>query len=154
MVWLRVLPLRVAATALRKKAPAQIVVAVPIASSSTCSELEAEDDRVVCAVTPEPFWAVGQWYRNFFHRRTRRCASCCAAPPSFIPQKQPRSSVVATDQLQLRAIRENSHPINSSETDYDLLIQLVGDRRLVLIGEATHGTHEFYHTRAELTRRR
>jgi len=67
MVWLRVLPLRVAATALRKKAPAQIVVAVPIASSSTCSELEAEVDRVVCAVTPEPFWAVGQWYRNFFH---------------------------------------------------------------------------------------
>src|SRR5947209_20247454 len=114
MVWLRVLPLRVAATALRKKAPAQIVVAVPIASSSTCSELEAEDDRVVCAVTPEPFWAVGQWYRNFFHRRTRRCASCCASPPSFIPQKQPRSSVVATDQLQLRAIRENSEARRNS----------------------------------------
>src|SRR5207253_5572881 len=37
--------------------------------------------------------------------------------------------------------------------DYRPLMDLVGDRRLVLIGEASHGTHEFYHTRAQLTRR-
>ena len=57
--------MRVAAEALRKKSPAQIVVAVPVAAPATCSELQAEVDRVVCAVTPEPFWAVGQWYQNF-----------------------------------------------------------------------------------------
>jgi len=57
--------MRVAATALRTKAPAQIVVAVPVASPSTCAEFEGEVERVICAVTPEPFWAVGQWYRNF-----------------------------------------------------------------------------------------
>jgi putative phosphoribosyl transferase len=57
--------MRVAATALRKKSPAQIVVAVPVASPATCRELETEVDRVICAVTPEPFWAIGQWYRNF-----------------------------------------------------------------------------------------
>ena len=57
--------MRVAATALRTKAPAQIVVAVPVASPSTCREFEGEVERVICAVTPEPFWAVGQWYRNF-----------------------------------------------------------------------------------------
>ena len=58
-----------------------------------------------------------------------------------------------TDQLQLRAIRENSHPITGTEEDYDPLLDLIGNRRFVLIGEASHGTHEFYHTRAELTRR-
>lgn len=57
--------MRVAAAALRKKNPAQIIVAVPVASASTCSEFETEVDRVVCAATPEPFWAVGQWYRDF-----------------------------------------------------------------------------------------
>ena len=57
--------MRVAAKALRKEAAAEIVVAVPVASPSTCAEFETEVDRVACANTPEPFWAVGQWYRDF-----------------------------------------------------------------------------------------
>ena len=57
--------MRVAAKALRKKSAAKIVVAVPVASPSTCAEFESEVDKVICATTPEPFWAVGQWYRNF-----------------------------------------------------------------------------------------
>jgi predicted phosphoribosyltransferase len=57
--------MRVAALALRKKGPAQIVVAVPVAARSTCAEFQSEVDEVICAVTPEPFWGVGQWYRDF-----------------------------------------------------------------------------------------
>ena len=57
--------MRAAALALRNKQPAQIVVAVPVGSPSTCAEFESEVDKVVCAVTPEPFWGVGQWYRDF-----------------------------------------------------------------------------------------
>ena len=57
--------MRVAALALKKKDPAQIVVAVPVAPPSTCAELQNEVDQVVCAVTPEPFWGVGQWYQDF-----------------------------------------------------------------------------------------
>jgi len=57
--------MRVAAKALRKESAAEIVVAVPVASPSTCAEFETEVDKIVCATTPEPFWAVGQWYRHF-----------------------------------------------------------------------------------------
>jgi predicted phosphoribosyltransferase len=57
--------MRVAAKALRKESAAQIAVAVPVASPSTCAEFETEVDKIICATTPEPFWAVGQWYRNF-----------------------------------------------------------------------------------------
>jgi predicted phosphoribosyltransferase len=57
--------MRVAAMALKKKQPAQIVVAVPVGPPETCAEFESVVDKVVCAVTPEPFWAVGQWYRDF-----------------------------------------------------------------------------------------
>jgi predicted phosphoribosyltransferase len=57
--------MRAAALALRQKQPAQIVVAVPVASARTCSEFQFEVDKVVCAVTPEPFWGVGQWYDDF-----------------------------------------------------------------------------------------
>jgi len=57
--------MRVAAEALRKKGPARIVVAVPVAASATCEEFASEVDQVICAATPQPFWAVGQWYRDF-----------------------------------------------------------------------------------------
>jgi putative phosphoribosyl transferase len=54
-----------AVRALRQLGPARIVVAVPVASRDTCDLLKTEVDEVVCAVTPEPFYAVGLWYRNF-----------------------------------------------------------------------------------------
>jgi putative phosphoribosyl transferase len=57
--------MRVSAQALRKKQPAHIVVAVPVAAHSTCEEFESEVDQVICAATPEPFQAVGQWYQDF-----------------------------------------------------------------------------------------
>jgi putative phosphoribosyl transferase len=57
--------MRVAVLALKQKEPAQIVVAVPVAPRNSCVEMESVADRVVCAVTPEPFWGVGQWYTDF-----------------------------------------------------------------------------------------
>ena len=58
--------MRVAVEALRKKAPREIVVAVPIGSKQTCAEFAAKADALcVCAVTPEPFYGVGAWYRDF-----------------------------------------------------------------------------------------
>jgi putative phosphoribosyl transferase len=57
--------MRAAVAALRQQAPERIVVAVPVAPPSTCTELRAEADEVVCLATPEPFSAVGLWYRDF-----------------------------------------------------------------------------------------
>ena len=57
--------MRAAVAALRQQAPARIVVAVPVAAAQSCEELAAEADEVVCARTPEPFYAVGLWYRHF-----------------------------------------------------------------------------------------
>ena len=57
--------MRVAVLALKEKQPAQIVVAVPVAPRETCAELESVADKVICAVTPQPFWGVGQWYADF-----------------------------------------------------------------------------------------
>ncbi len=57
--------MRAAVKALRKRQPAKIVVAVPVAAPSSCAELAAEVDEIVCARTPEDFHAVGEWYREF-----------------------------------------------------------------------------------------
>lgn len=51
------------------------------------------------------------------------------------------------------AIASEAHLLHGGASDYDPLLQRVGDARFVLLGEATHGTHEFYRERAEITKR-
>ena len=50
-------------------------------------------------------------------------------------------------------VREIAQPLVGEAHDYDGLLQLIDDARLVLIGEASHGTHEFYFERAAITKR-
>ncbi|HTI41225.1 MAG TPA: phosphoribosyltransferase [Vicinamibacterales bacterium] len=57
--------MRAAAQAVRVQHPAAVVVAVPVGARQTCAELSAVADEVICARTPEPFSAVGQWYLDF-----------------------------------------------------------------------------------------
>ncbi|HEX9611741.1 MAG TPA: erythromycin esterase family protein [Gemmatimonadales bacterium] len=51
------------------------------------------------------------------------------------------------------AIHEAAHPLVGEPDDFAPLLALVGDARFVLVGEASHGTHEFYRIRAEITKR-
>ena len=53
----------------------------------------------------------------------------------------------------IAAIRGVAHQLTGAATDYDSLLKLSGDARFVLLGEASHGTHEFYRARAEITKR-
>ena len=57
--------MRAAVQALRQQQPGRIVAAVPTASPDTCQVLKAEADDVICAIPPEPFFAVGHWYDDF-----------------------------------------------------------------------------------------
>ncbi len=57
--------MRAAAAALRQQKPARIIVAVPVSAPQTCDEYRMGVDEIVCDVTPEPFHAVGQWYKDF-----------------------------------------------------------------------------------------
>lgn len=57
--------MRAAVAALRQRAPARVIVAVPVGAPETCAELRSEADEVVCACAPEPFYAVGAWYNDF-----------------------------------------------------------------------------------------
>lgn len=50
-------------------------------------------------------------------------------------------------------VREAAHTLTGSAVDYDPLMKLAGSARVVLLGEASHGTHEFYRQRAEITKR-
>ena len=57
--------MRVAVAAFKLESARRIVVAVPVAPRGTCESIRADVDEIVCAETPEPFWAVGMWYDDF-----------------------------------------------------------------------------------------
>jgi predicted phosphoribosyltransferase len=57
--------MRAAVQALRQEGARKIVIAVPVAPPETCEAFRDEVDDIICAVTPEPFRAVGIWYADF-----------------------------------------------------------------------------------------
>ncbi len=57
--------MRAAAQAVRVQEPDRLLVAVPVAAAETCAEFRSEVDDIICAETPEPFFAVGLWYHDF-----------------------------------------------------------------------------------------
>jgi erythromycin esterase-like protein/predicted phosphoribosyltransferase len=140
--------MRAAILALRLLHPARIVVAVPAAPSSTCQELATEVDEVVCATTPSPFFAVGQSYWNFAQTSDDEVRALLRA--ARLPASE-RLSHMPTDAAVL--IRLEMTPRLGTASDYDGLLDVVGNAHFVLIGEASHGTHEFYAERAAITRR-
>ena len=52
-----------------------------------------------------------------------------------------------------KLIADSAQVLHGTANDYDKLLDLIGDARFVLIGEASHGTHEFYAERARITQR-
>jgi putative phosphoribosyl transferase len=57
--------MRAAVLAIRRLRPARVVVAAPVGARETCQALREIADEVVCALTPDPFSAVGLWYVDF-----------------------------------------------------------------------------------------
>jgi putative phosphoribosyl transferase len=74
-----------AVQALRRQKPARIVVAVPVAAPDTCELLKPEVDEIVCAATPEPFYAVGLWYQNFCQTTDEEVRELLARSGSEVP---------------------------------------------------------------------
>jgi erythromycin esterase-like protein/predicted phosphoribosyltransferase len=123
--------------AVRQDDPARVVVAVPVADPTVCAEVRHAADEVVCLSTPEPFRAVSLWYEDFGQTtddEVRELLSRGRPPP---PMHEP----------------ETLRPLRREQSDYDSLIEAAAAARFVLIGEASHGTHEFYRERAEITKR-
>lgn len=140
--------MQAAILALRQQGPARIVVAVPVGARETCEFLGRIADEVVCVSMPEPFQAVGLWYEEFRQTSDEEVKQLLAAAPPGGPKS---SAVPKSDSLSV--VRDRALPLRGDPNQYDVLIEGIGDARVVLLGEATHGTHEFYRERAFITRR-
>ncbi len=71
-------------------------------------------------------------------------------PPETTEGRKKRAKQNRVD-THKNSVRRCARTLTGASQDYDPLIDLVGDARFVLIGEASHGTHDFYHERAQIT---
>jgi erythromycin esterase-like protein/predicted phosphoribosyltransferase len=134
-----------AVQALREAEPAQIVIAVPAAPESTCREFAGLVDDMVCASMPTPFLAVGASFWDFRQVSDEEVRTLLATPttgPTVAPAVEPAADI----------IRRVAIDAPAGVPPPEMLSELIGDARIVLIGESSHGTQEFYRARAETTK--
>jgi erythromycin esterase-like protein/predicted phosphoribosyltransferase len=142
--------MQAAILALRQQAPARIVVAVPVGARETCERIARMADEVACVSMPDSFNAVGLWYEEFSQttdEEVKRLLTISAQSAGADPK--PRAGQADA----LTIVRDRGQSLKGDPAQYDALLAGIGDARIVLLGEATHGTHEFYRERAFITRR-
>jgi erythromycin esterase-like protein/predicted phosphoribosyltransferase len=128
--------MRAATQVVRVDEPARVVVAAPVAGSDIAADLRTVADAVVTLHEDQPLRSVGAWYESY-----------------------PELGEDEVRELLARGHRpppEPDYPIRTltgASGDYDPLIERAAGMQFVLLGEASHGTHEFYRERAEITRR-
>jgi erythromycin esterase-like protein/predicted phosphoribosyltransferase len=150
-----------AVLALRQHRPAKIVVASPVGAVESCQRLRAVADEVLCAQTPEPFSAVGLWYQVFDQTSDSevvellRQANAHHQSASDFQSKSgdPPAKSDNTPGNDVSCVRRAAKALTDEFRTYDELVRAIGSARVVLLGEASHGTHEFYRERAFITER-
>jgi putative phosphoribosyl transferase len=81
--------MRAAVQAVKQQQPSRVVVAVPVGASDTCGELRSICDEVVCARTPTPFSAVGQWYLDFDQTTDEEVGDLLSRSATMVPHHAP-----------------------------------------------------------------
>ena len=172
--------MRAALLAVAAQNPARVVVAAPVGAEDTCWELRAEADELVCAAMPEPFHAVGLWYEQFpqasdeevrallnqAHEEHAQALRAAHAQKDYVQQTQSplqqtqwaHPTQTATRPAPARnplaeSLQQHLQPLTGKAGDYDALLELIGRSRFALLGEASHGTQEFYRERTAITQR-
>lgn len=141
--------MRAAIKALRDGHSTRIVAAVPVGSTDICTMMQADADEVVCATTPQPFLGVGRWYADFSQTSDEEVRALLTRSALGAPLTEEE----LTEDAAVGPLRRRIARLSGGTRDYDRLLEAIGEARFVLLGEASHGTHEFYEERARITRR-
>lgn len=134
---------------LRLRKAGRVLVAVPVAAPDSASRVRREADGMIVLCEPDPFVAVGRWYDDFEQTTDSQVNAAlgrCETKQSSLPPIQSGRNA-------LQLIRGNAVPLTGSARDHDALLDLIGDAGVVFLGAASHGTHEFYRQRAQITKR-
>jgi len=141
---------RAAAIVARRLGAGVVVVAAPVIAPGAVEELE-DVDRLTCALLPADFRAVGEYYRDFSPTPdaevVRLLREASLRPPRRATQRHDPSDQAAAEELAALAAPLRTTP------DLESVAAHAASARFICLGEASHGTHEFYAWRAALTQR-
>ena len=112
------------------------------------ARLQTLADEVICLDTPEPFQAVGLWYQIFDQTTDEEVVELLSRGRDLQDTRAASSGGSDLDRIRAGAIS-----LADAGHAYNNLIAAIGSARIVLLGEASHGTHEFYRERALITQR-
>ncbi len=136
---------------LRSQEVKRIIVAVPIASTEGAEEMEKECDDFISLITSDQMWAVGLWYENFEQVSD-------AEVMKILEQRNQKEKSPATE-IPIKAkslspeeeIERLAKPFKTENEIQELAAEMAG-HRIVMLGEASHGTKEYYEFRRELSK--
>ncbi len=131
---------------LKAKQVAKIVVAVPVAAKSTANKLRKRINELITLQQKQELGSVGKWYENFEQVSDQDVVK--------ILSERKENLLNLADERFVSLSKEKNRGLYEaiekdmvgfkSERDFDRLIQNVKDKRVVMLGEASHGTEEFY----------
>ncbi len=134
---------KVACRYLRDLGARRLVLAAPVGFRHAISSLKEEVDELVILETGETFSSVGQCYLDFSQTSDAEVIELLkqAGIDRLPPLSDPKTA----------AIQKNANPLRGVK-DLNPLIDDIAQSRVVMLGEASHGTHEFYEWRREITK--
>lgn len=138
---------------LRRKGAARIVVAVPVGPRETIERLREQADEVIAAIEPDRMLAVSGWYDDFSQVTDEQVQALLEDECPMTGPPRNHAPPFTPEATALQQIRKHAKPLTGAAGDFDGLLEMIGDSSVVLLGESTHGTHEFYKIRAEITKR-
>lgn len=139
-----------AVQSLRSRHAGRIIVAVPVAAADAIERLKEEADEVVVLLEPDPFVAVGLYYKDFAQTSDAEVIRLLAAQDNLGDHLDEAARASPSRNDLIASIREQARPLTGGDNDYDEFMDLIGSVPIVLLGE---GTHEFYQQRVQITKR-
>lgn len=145
--------LKAAIKYLKKKGVSHLVVAVPVAPSGSARVIREKVDEFIILEERQDLFSVGQWYKDFSQISDKEVLVFLNSQPGIKSSQEAKSSGrdLAAENLK-KSIAKAMIKIGK-EDDFDLLIASVKEARVVMLGEATHGTLEYYRVRAQISQR-
>jgi erythromycin esterase len=136
-----------AVRALKQLGALEVVVAVPVCSDAAGDAVRSEGAGLIALVESDHLMSVGQWYRDFSQVEDEEVVSLLESEPPPPPSSHPGNGL-------RKMVHTLADLLQPMERDEDLapLVHHFRDRKIVMLGESTHGTSEFYRIRDRLTR--
>lgn len=138
---------------LRKQGVGSVVVAVPVAAEDTVRRLREEADDLVVVIESDEFGAVSRWYEDFPQTSDEEVRAILSGCSPAVAVRADGGIPWVFNRSPIQMIRQLARPFIGAETDYDGILDLIGDAGVVVLGAANYGTREFYQARVGITKR-